>query len=157
MYLIYFAEIVFFSTMTHLSHFGTSTNSVSVKIALGALFLSSNETSYKTVWVAEVTFGKLRRFHSSQEVATAIREWLRRRERDFKHDEILKFLPRRDNRINALWDNSDKLLRITLIRFLSLYVVESLNDRKSKVPISGLHKTRNRENRGQDSQYLRAE
>jgi hypothetical protein len=100
--------------MIHLSQFGTSTNSVSVKIALGALFHSSNETSYNAVWVAEATLGKLRRFHSSEKVATAIREWLQRRERDFKHEEIFKLLPRWDNRINVLWDNADKLLRITL-------------------------------------------
>jgi len=75
--------------MMQLSHFGTSINSVSVKIALGALFDSSNETSYNAVWVAEATPGKFRRFNSSKELATAISEWLRRRERDFKHDGIL--------------------------------------------------------------------
>jgi hypothetical protein len=100
--------------MMHLSHFGASTNSVSVKIVLGALFHSSNESSYNAVWVAKATLGKSRRFHSSEEVATAIREWLRRIERDFKHDAIFKLLPRWDNRKNVPWDNADKLLRITL-------------------------------------------
>ena len=38
-------------------------------------------------------------------------------------------------------------LRFNLTRFLNLYVVGSLTDRKSNVLISGLHKTRNRENR----------
>jgi len=94
----------------HLSRFGTSINSVSVKIALGALFDSSNETSYNAVWVAEATLGKSRRFNSSNEVATAIRERLRRRERDFKHDEIFKLLTRWDNRINVLWENADKFV-----------------------------------------------
>lgn len=98
----------------HLSHFGTSTNSVSIKIALDALFHSSNETSYNAVWVAEKTIGKSRRFHSSEEVAMAIREWLRKRERDLKNDEIFKLLPKWNNRINVLWDKADKLLRIML-------------------------------------------
>jgi hypothetical protein len=96
--------------MMHLSHFGTRVNYVSVKIALGALFYCSNETSYNAFWVAEATFGKSRRFHSSKEVAMVIREWLRRREHDFKHDEIFKLLTRWDNRMNVLWDNADKFV-----------------------------------------------
>jgi hypothetical protein len=100
--------------MMHLSHFGTSTNSVSVKIALGALFHSSNETGCNAVWVAEATLGRSRRFHNTEEVATDIREWLRRRERDYNHDEICILLPRWDTRIHVQRDHVEKLLRITL-------------------------------------------